>query len=66
MAGEKVLKPIDPEWPEARALILIGTALGAGRTWAEVAVALGVSSAAEAKKRKRELERKITARQMAG
>lgn len=66
MTGEKMLRPIDPAWPEVRKLALIATALDNGRTWAEVASVLRAGSVGEAKKIRRELERKVRARQAAG
>lgn len=66
MAEETVLRPIDPAWPEARKLALIQVALNAGMPWAAVARALKVATAGEAKKIKRELERKVRQRQLAG
>lgn len=63
---EKLLKPIDPDWPEARQLTMIGLALGRGMPWAAVARALGVADKRAAKRLRRELEHRVRLRQLAG
>jgi hypothetical protein len=64
--SEVVMRPISPDWPEARVCARIDLALRMGIPWSVIAADLGVAGKREAKRLRRDLEHKVRLRQLAG
>ena len=66
VTADVVMKPISPDWPEARVCARIDLALRMGIPWSVIAADLGVVGKREAKRLRRDLEHKVRLRQLAG
>lgn len=66
MTEEKILLPIDPEWPEARVCAKIDFWRASGVPWEAIAGELGVPDKRTAKRLRRHLEHQVRLRQLAG
>jgi hypothetical protein len=66
MTEDELLRPIDPDWPEARQAAYIDIALRSGVPWKVIAAGLRLPDKRAAKRYRRELEHRVMLRQLTG
>lgn len=66
MSEEKILRPISPDWPEARLAARIDVYRANGVPWQAIAAEIGVADKYAAKRLRKDLERRVLLRQLAG
>ena len=66
VTAEVVMRPISPEWPEARLAARIDFYRSQGVPWQAIADELGLPDKRAVKRRRRELEHMVRVRQLAG